>query len=203
MANTSATAAQTNLLTHHVSMTTNIQQLLDLYDDDTASMKCPHRDGSPNLSNPYYHNQWAYQAYLNSSKRKHELRGLSEPERPDWDVSDDDEDLSLSDNRHLSRQELKQLDREIPWREIVQMPAAVKEKYIEAAAKEYAGWMKWTGIRPLTDEEADTIFADPAKRKRIMKSRAAYRDKSRGLGGLAALNAKCRAVIIGCGDPDL
>ena len=203
MANTPATAAQTNLLTHHVSMTTNIQQLLDLYDDDTASMKCPHWDGSPNLSNPYYHNQWAYQAYLNSSKRKHELRGLSEPERPDWDVSDDDEDLSLSDNRHLSRQELKQLDREIPWREIVQMPAAVKEKYIEAAAKEYAGWMKWTGIRPLTDEEADTIFADPAKRKRIMKSRAAYRDKSRGLGGLAALKAKCRAVIIGCGDPDL
>ena len=95
------------------------------------------------------------------------------------------------------------MDREIPWREIVQMPAAVKEKYIEAAAKEYAGWMKWTGIRPLTDEEADTIFADPAKRKRIMKSRAAYRDKSRGLGGLAALKAKCRAVIIGCGDPDL
>ena len=38
------------------------------------------------------------------------------------------------------------------------------------------------------------------KRHRIMKARAAYRDKNRGV---PPLRPKCRVVIIGCGDPDL
>ena len=41
---------------------------------------------------------------------------------------------------------------------------------------------------------------DPVLQKRVLRSRAAYRDKNRGQG---ELRAKTRVVIIGCGDPDL
>lgn len=37
----------------------------------------------------------------------------------------------------------------------------------------------------------------------MLKSRAAYKDKSRGIDGLNAIMAKCRVVLIGCNDPDL
>ena len=47
------------------------------------------------------------------------------------------------------------------------------------------------------------FFQDPRLRKRMLKSRAAYKDKSRGIGGLNAIMAKCRVVLIGCNDPDL
>lgn len=81
----------------------------------------------------------------------------------------------------MTRQEIKQLDTEIPWREIMTMSAAVKDKYVASVVKEYEGWVKWSGIRPLTDAEAEKVFQDPRLRKRMLKSRAAYKDKSRGL----------------------
>ena len=51
----------------------------------------------------------------------------------------DDEDLTVSNERNLTRQEVKQLDCEIPWREIWSQPYMVKEKYIEAASNEFSG----------------------------------------------------------------
>lgn len=82
------------------------------------------------------------------------------------------------------------------------MPAAVKDKYVASVVKEYEGWVKLSGIRPLTDAEAEKGFQDPRLRKRMLKSRAAYKDKSRGMGGLNAIMAKCRVVLIVCNDPD-
>ena len=67
-----------------------------------------------------------------------------EPERPD-EISDE-EGLPVSNNRNLSRQELKQLDREIPWKEVAALPRATCEKYLDAARVEHANWMRWGGI---------------------------------------------------------
>eukprot|EP00438_Fugacium_kawagutii_P011147 Skav200228 [mRNA] locus=scaffold2352:155227:163374:+ [translate_table: standard] len=178
---------------------TYIHNLFNIYDDNTADFKAKHWDGSPEIHNKHFHNQTAYQSYLVSNRRKLEMKGFEEPERPDWDVSDDDEELSLSNNRHLTRQEMKQLDRELPWREIMKMPASVFDLFVQSAIKEFNGWQKWTGIVPLSDEEAQAIFDDPQMRKRIIKSRGAYKDKSRGLG---PVQAKTRVVLIGCNDPD-
>lgn len=44
------------------------------------------------------------------------------------------------------------------------------------------------------------MFSSPTLRKRILKSRAASRDKNKGI---PPIKAKCRVVAIGCGDPDL
>eukprot|EP00435_Cladocopium_sp_Y103_P007937 s3811_g2.t1 len=92
------------------------------------------------------------------------------------------------------------MDREIPWRDIMNLPKMDIDAYVQSAKKEFDGWMKWSGVRPLTEAEAQKVWADPLLKRRILKSRAAYRDKARGLG---ALRAKCRVVLIGCNDPDL
>lgn len=181
----------------------HLQALFTIYDNNTAEMKAKFWDGSPELRNPYFHNQKAYTAYLNSSKRIEDLKGITEPERPDWFMSDDEDGevvLELSNNRSLTRQEIKQLDRELPWREVMEMPTMMLDKFVQSADKEYQGWMKWAGIRPLSEKEAAEVWSCPSKKRRILKSRAAYRDKSRGVG---ELKAKTRVVLIGCGDPDL
>ncbi|CAL1153227.1 unnamed protein product [Cladocopium goreaui] len=122
------------------------------------------------------------------------------PAAPTSDAETSDDDLSLSNNRSMTRQEQKQLDREIPWRDIMELPKMDFDAFVGSAQKEFQGWMKWSGVVPLTSREAKRVESNPKLLKRILKSRAAYRDKARGTG---ALKAKTRVVIIGCGDPDL
>lgn len=90
--------------------------------------------------------------------------------RPDEDTSDD-EDMQLSNHRGLTRQEMKQLDREIPWQEIVNLPLMMRQKYVESATKEYNGWMDWHGIRPLSDAEAQEVRRDPRLRRPVIHRR--------------------------------
>ena len=169
------------------------------YDDGTIARIPDHWDGGFDPQFPFARKEACYKAYLNSSHRKVEMQGIPEPERPDLDSSSDEE-LTLSSERSLTRQELKQLDREIPWRDIMQMDSTTIELYVNSAANEYAGWLDWSQIRPLSREETKEVFANPRLRKRVMKARAAYRDKNRGK---PPLKPKTRVVIIGCGDPDL
>lgn len=103
-------------------------------------------------------------------------------------------------HQRLSRQEAKQLDREIPWREILQLPPAYVQKYLAAIEKEANSWLEWNSIQPLTEAEAKHVTTDPVLKHRILKSRAAYRDKNRSQG---ELRAKCRIVALGHRDPDL
>lgn len=100
----------------------------------------------------------------------------------------------------LTRQEMKQLDRELPWREIWKMPSASVQKFLQAIEKEANSWSEWNSIRPLSPEEIAKVKGDPILRKRILRSRAAYRDKNRNQG---ELRAKCRIVALGHQDPDL
>ena len=164
---------------------------------DEIEPKMTYWDGSPETNTPT-RSQAFYQAYLNSSQRRNEMGDIPEPHRED--NSSSDEDLSLSNNRNMTRQEAKQLDREMPWREVNSLPTMLRDKFIKSAVDEYNGWMSWGGLQPLSQREADRVLKDPILKRRVMRSRAAYRDKSRGTG---PLRAKTRVVIIGCMDPDL
>lgn len=125
------------------------------------------------------------------------------------DTSDSEgEDHSAEENKKnngprkegMSRAELKALDRELPWRKVLEMPQNHIDKFIEAINKEAESWSSWQSVEPLRDEDADRIFNDPKLKKRILRSRACYRDKAVGIG---ELRAKCRIVALGHLDPDL
>lgn len=90
------------------------------------------------------------------------------------------------------------MDRGLPWREMIQRPQEDVE--VAAMRKEYEKWCKWESARPLGTEEAASVLRDPVLRRRILRSRNAYRDKR---CGRPPLQAKCRTVAIGCQDPDL
>ena len=121
-------------------------------------------------------------------------------EPPSSDSSDDEKGTGSSVNAHLSRQERKAMDREVPWREIMKLDAATIEAYIQANIKEYKSWMEWNCIQPVDEATIKKIKSDPALRRRIIPSRNAYRDKNRGT---PPLRAKCRTVVVGCQDPDI
>ena len=76
----------------------------------------------------------------------------------------------------------------------------VVKEFVKANKSEEAKFVKWKTLREMSDKEADKVLSDPAERKRCLRSRCAYRDKRCGRPPLAA---KCRAVAIGCNDPDL
>ena len=141
-----------------------------------------------------------YKCYLNSDERKLEMGEHAPLGKDDGDASTDDENLTVSNQRQMSRQEAKQLDREIPWRELTKLPRMTYEKYLDATKAEYESWLYWGGIKPVPRAEAQKILKDRKMLRRVLKSRAAYRDKNRGQG---EVRAKCRVVLIGCNDPDL
>ena len=156
-----------------------------------------HWDGSEEIDPPFK-SKILYNSYLASSAREIEMKSIGDPLREDHSSSD--EDLELSNDRTMTRQEAKQLDREIPWREVDSLPVMMRDKYVQSAVSEYEGWMTWGGIKPLSETEAQEVWRNPKLKRRVMRSRAAYRDKNRGSG---ELKPKTRVVIIGCMDPDL
>eukprot|EP00971_Amphidinium_carterae_P145551 2884392-Amphidinium_carterae.1 len=81
-----------------------------------------------------------------------------------------------------------------------------------AIRKEFDAWESWGVIEAVPEDEASRILACAQTRKRVMRSRAAYRDKSSGQvptdsNGLAVnlqdIDPKCRVVILGHQDPDV
>ncbi|CAE7356139.1 RE2 [Symbiodinium sp. CCMP2592] len=119
---------------------------------------------------------------------------------PSWKVCYVGDQKQLANVNKMTRKEVKALNREIPWREILKQPRVVFDKYVEAARKEHEQWGTWAPVRPLSDKEANEVLKDPLLRTRVLKSRACYRDKACGQG---ALQAKCRVVVLGHRDPDL
>ncbi|CAK9031626.1 unnamed protein product, partial [Durusdinium trenchii] len=104
-------------------------------------------------------------------------------------------------NQHLfmkynltKNKESKQMDREIPWRQILQLPPAMIDKYLAAIDKEALSWEEWRSIRPLTREEALAVYKDKMLRHRVMRSRALYRDKNCGQGTVTEMVLYCLIV---------
>ena len=96
----------------------------------------------------------------------------------------------------LSRKELQQLDREVPWTQILRGNDV--PEYLKAIDKEANSWLEWKSVEPLSHEQARKVLHDKILCKRIL--RTSYRDKARGQG---PLRAKCRIVCLGHRDPDL
>ena len=163
-------------------------------------------DGSPDLGYGSTRNEY-FKIYAATAQRQEDLDGTTKDAYESDTSADSDEDSvdpppnsSSSPTSRLTRQEMKQLDRELPWREIWKMPPAYIQKFLAAIEKEANSWAEWNSIRPLSQEEINKVKADPILRKRILRSRAAYRDKNRNQG---ELKAKCRVVALGHQDPDL
>ncbi|CAK9105688.1 unnamed protein product, partial [Durusdinium trenchii] len=168
----------------------------DIFDDNTMCLKFPGFDGSPDTIG-FQRCQVYMNFYLKSAQRQQEVTE-GDPEVSDVDSSD--QDLDVSNQKVKTRQEQKQFEKEIPWRDIMKMDRMTIDKYILAIQKEFDGWQRWSGVQPIPEAEAERIFKDRVLRRRALKSRMAYRDKNRGVGTLAA---KARCVLIGCADPDL
>ena len=126
-------------------------------------------------------------ALKTSSKQKQSGKTALQPMQPAY-------------KQGMTRQEVKALDREIPWRTILSMPPSYVDKFLAAIDKEAVAWQQWQSVEPLSDKQAQEVFSDPVLSKRILPSRACYRDKACGIGDVVA---KCRIVALGHLDPDL
>ena len=177
-------------------------------EDGTISRLHSYWDGSPMIGYGPAPRR-CHLAYLASPQRQEDLINTNK----DHDESDttqgsdtDESDIAEKDKKvpvykqGMSRMELKALDREIPWRRIMEMPQSYQDRFLEAINKEAESWSTWQSVEPLSDHEAEKVFQDPILKRRVLKSRACYRDKSLGIG---ELRPKCRIVALGHLDPDL
>ncbi|CAL1162801.1 unnamed protein product [Cladocopium goreaui] len=94
----------------------------------------------------------------------------------------------------------KTLEREIPWRNIIKLPREQIDAYIESAKKEEKSWLSWGSMEEVSAETAAKILSNPPTKKRVLRSRACYRNKSKIPG---RLQAKTRVVALGHLDLDL
>ena len=98
-----------------------------------------HWDGSPPMSyGPK--NKTFFKVYSTTHQRQQDLQGTDKQAQESDTTVDSDSTSPAGDNKHytnkqkqhhstgMSRQERKQLDREIPWRHILSMPAAYIDK---------------------------------------------------------------------------
>ena len=169
-------------------------------------LKEPCSDGSDEIRMPFACHQ-ALKAYRKTDDY------CGDGESSDSDISCDDmtlggqgvkTPLTKSSGGMLekarTRQEQKALDKEIPWQSIMALPPEDLAKYVESARAEETSWQQFSSVVPLTQKEADEVHHDPVLKRRILKARAAYRDKAKGVG---PLRAKTRVVALGHNDPDL
>ena len=142
-----------------------------------------------------------YKAYLNSKHRLDDVKNLDK-QAADSDTSDSDwSDVAPStEKRGMTRAEAKALDREIPWRQILDMDPADIKAYVAATEKEAKSWLEWGSVKPLSHTEAQSVLRDKVLAKRVLRTRSCFRDKNKGMGQLAA---KCRVVALGHRDPDI
>ena len=170
-----------------------------------GNIEPPHHtwDGSPETCHfaGHHSTQFAAAAVQLLQQEGHSvfLTDLQAAGESDAESSDPDQPIDPA-SRLNSRKEAKALEREIPWRQILKMSPEDIQAFIESAKKEERGWMSWGSVEPVDDDEAAAILSHPIRRKRVLRSRACYRNKSRIPG---ELTAKARVVALGHLDPDL
>ena len=161
-----------------------------------------HHDGTEHIHMPYSC-RVAFKAYRASPEYAGDGQSSDSDASAD-DMSAGQPTLSKAGNgkvnRALTRQEQKALDKEVPWQAIMEMEPHIIQEYVKSAQAEESSWNQFNSVIPLSDEEAKQVFKDPVLAKRILKARAAYRDKAKGQG---PIKAKCRVVALGHLDPDL
>ncbi|CAK9008588.1 unnamed protein product [Durusdinium trenchii] len=161
---------------------------------DGIQFRDHYQDGSEHVKMPYACH-YAFQAY----RAVPGYTGTGESS--DSEASADDMTAGhQGTTKTLTRQEQKALDKEVPWQAILEMNQEDIDKYVDSAKAEETSWQQFNSVIPLTTQEASQVFKDPILKKRILRSRAAYRDKAKGQG---PLKAKTRVVALGHLDPDL
>ena len=162
-------------------------------------------DGSPdqpNLANPS--TTFARTAAAVLQREGHPVLVTDLTVNRDNDSDDESSSNEKQDpaERMLTRKEAKALDREIPSWQILTltMPKEKIQAFIDSAIKEENGWKTCGSVEPVGEAEAKAIMTDPRRRRRVLKSRACYRNKSRDPSKLIA---KTRVVALGHLDPDL
>ena len=163
--------------------------------DDGIQFRPEFFDGTA-AYNAYKPNYVCFQHYQKSP----DYAGDGQSDDSDSDRDSQDEQKPLTGEKKLSRLEQKALDKEIPWQRIMDGPQHILDAFIKAAQSEEASWMSWQSVRALTENEANSILQDGKKRRRVLRSRAAFRDKAKGL---PPIKPKCRIVALGHMDPDL
>eukprot|EP00913_Durusdinium_trenchii_P028676 g26892.t1 len=193
---------QTSFKVQMVHFTNSVENWLPAFEmaDETFSRTSQRNylddgfDGTEEIKMPY-----STHSCLNAYRQSPDYNGNGD--------SDDSEDggpdlrgLQPSEAPALSRIEQKALDKELPWQFIMQQSEEYIEAFVKSAQDEESSWNQWASVRPLGQKEADTVFNTPHLRKRILKSRSAFRDKNKHI---PPLKAKTRVVAIGCLDPDI
>eukprot|EP00971_Amphidinium_carterae_P351190 6491962-Amphidinium_carterae.1 len=135
----------------------------------------------------------------------------------DWGAEVDHHDaftatrVSPQEETQMTRKDQKAINKEIPWQVIIRRSPELINRFVTAVKKEFTAWETWNVIEPVTEKEAARILTDASLKRRVLRSRAAYRDKSSGqvptdADGISIdlndLAPKCRVVILGHQDPD-
>ena len=116
-------------------------------------------------------------------------------------LSDSDTDVDdYKTGKRLTRQEKKQIEKELSFHDILSQSDEYIQKFIESAQKEETSFLEWKSLKPVPPEETKRILSDPEQKKRVISSRACYRDKNKNV---PPLKAKTRIVARGNQDPDL
>ena len=116
-------------------------------------------------------------------------------------LSDSDTDVDdYKTGKRLTRQEKKQIEKELSFHDILSQSEEYIQKFIESAQKEETSFLEWKSLKPVPPEETKRILSDPEQKKRVISSRACYRDKNKNI---PPLKAKTRIVARGNQDPDL
>lgn len=144
-----------------------------------------HWDGSPLIGFGPLRDR-CHHAYLTTEERKQDLKSSGkDPNESDTTQGSDTDDSDVEEPKDhagvkpsykqgMSRQEVKALDSEIPWRRIAEMDEHYVEKFLAAIQKEADSWSAWQSVEPLSSAEAEKVFRDPQLKHRVLKSRACY-----------------------------
>ena len=120
----------------------------------------------------------------------------------DSDAEDDPAEKSAKNVMKLvPRKMRKALDREIPWDLI---PEHQRPLFEEAMRKEWSEWKSWNAVQILTPQQSAAVWRDPVKRRYIIPSRFAFRNKHAAEDpaelqrrGLELISPKARLCIQG------
>ena len=92
----------------------------------------------------------------------------------DSDASQDNVSTSKPQQPPLTRQQQRALDKELPWRVIVEKGGDFLAEFVKAAQDEERSWMKFGSVKLIDQKIADQIMSTAKGRKRILRSRSAY-----------------------------
>ncbi|CAJ1336413.1 unnamed protein product, partial [Effrenium voratum] len=104
-------------------------------------------DGSPEVDVSFPCRSF-YRAYVSSKKEENKPEDDAVLSHTGSETNNED---GKGIARRMTRKEARQLDLEIPWRDILEMNDKTRAEYIKAIQKEEASWFAWNGVTPVDE----------------------------------------------------